>query len=56
MIIYYVAMVLAVLFLFSAAMEVFSVVSKGPSWKALWTATGSLLLALICFMTGVWFH
>ncbi len=56
MIIYYVAMGLAVLFLISAAIEVFSVATKGPSWKALWTTTGSLLLALICFMIGIWFH
>ncbi|MBR9651930.1 hypothetical protein [Thalassovita aquimarina] len=56
MVIYYAAMGLAVLFLISAGLEVLSVLTKGPSWKALWTTTGSLLLALICFITGTAFY
>ncbi|WP_167738091.1 hypothetical protein [Leisingera sp. NJS201] len=56
MVIYYVAIGFAVLFLLSAAAEVLSVLTKGPTWKALWTTTGSLLLALICFVTGTQFY
>ncbi len=56
MVIYYAAMALAVLFLLSAAAEFVSVLTRGPTWKALWTATGSLLLALVCFIVGVQFY
>ncbi|TDE33176.1 hypothetical protein [Antarcticimicrobium sediminis] len=56
MVVYYGAMGLAVLFLLSAGIEVVSVLVKGPSWKSLWTTTGSLMLALICFIVGVSFY
>lgn len=56
MIIYYAGMTFAVLFLLSAAVEVLSVLFKGPSWKALWTTTGSLMLALISFGVGIAFY
>lgn len=54
--VYFVAMGFAGLFLLSAALEAFSVLIRGPSWKALWTTTGSLMLALICFLIGMAFY
>ena len=56
MIVYYVAMTFAVLFVPSAGFEAASVLAKGPSWKALWTVTGSLFCALICFVIGISFY
>lgn len=54
--IYFAAMTLAALFLLSAGWEVVSVLFRGPSWKALFTTAGSMLLALICFLVGMAFY
>lgn len=56
MVVYYVAIGIAVLFLVSAGMELLSVLIKGPSWRAVWATAGSLLLALISFIVGVSFY